>query len=1132
MKMTSLYIENFGCLHAYRLELAEGLNVICEDNGFGKTTLAAFIRAMLYGLPTTTKKSIEDNERKKYQPWQGGMYGGTLTFSHDGKSYRVERFFASQGTSAKKGDSFVLYDLSTNTVSEDYDENLGMALFGIDADGFQRSAFLPQKTLPDGVDNESITARLNNVIDAGDDTGSYESAVSRLDKKRQTYKKTGNRGLIADLEAELSRLCEEAARCETAGAACAVLTEEAMQTEETLASLEEARRENTKHAEALSAMEETAAKYAHGAALLAERDRLLASAAEKKLFLGAERTPEMLDALYEAATRDSAEVALHEGTLAQDRLLCGEITAQLETLSSLADLPDAEAQSALRSLYDALLVARERASAQTAEAVPTESVKDPQADAVFVGLLSDEELDRHIRQAAAYAAETETLSRPRTARVERIRAYEDAGLVLGTPLPTEEAMDAYANALHTLLKNREEAASTREKRIQDQAEAEALAAKKPDLPDETALVAIRTRYDGLYAQKAEIDALEEKQHAAASRRDDAKKKKTRRLTAGGICLLLGILLAVSVLLFAAGDVRLLCAAAVPAVLGLILLGIGLFGDGDAETRVLDDDIFKRLCEKKAVYEADKTAVYEFLDRCAGTSVLDSDTAEAIFAEAATLCRKQQTLRAALEKAEETLATLDTEEKALTLTLSALRADAAVGSETEDEAAFAVYRNAIRRCASADAAAERENADRARCKARADALHMTLDAYLAQLEASPAARYYTAPAASEVSEGTTQDYLARLTAWKGAAATVRQKEAAQANAKIAVREAEEALSAALAPYAVPEDGDTDVAQAAEAVFAQVSERSAAVAAMKEDLRRTEVRIPETTEKLNAAQKRVDAFLAVFFKEPYPTPQSALATVLETRTTLADEMRRLREQQGTLCEFLSRNHLTEEALQNAASADPTDTEEQRAALLKERKALDARIASLYDTLAAKRHAAETESARAATAVRVKDAILQKKAMLSDAQRAYETVMKTRAFLDEAKVAMSARYLGVMQRAFRAYYAALAGITDAEAEVMTLDDRFLAQIEVGGVRREMGYLSRGTGDLVNLCIRLALIDALYGEDAAEDGKPVARPPLILDDPFVNLDGTRLAKARELLGAAAKRYQILYFVCHESRK
>ena len=81
MKLIRLSVENFGVLHNEVVDCHAGLNVFCRENGAGKTTLAAFLCAMLYGLPSSRKTDLEENERKKYQPWQGGPFGGSMTFS-------------------------------------------------------------------------------------------------------------------------------------------------------------------------------------------------------------------------------------------------------------------------------------------------------------------------------------------------------------------------------------------------------------------------------------------------------------------------------------------------------------------------------------------------------------------------------------------------------------------------------------------------------------------------------------------------------------------------------------------------------------------------------------------------------------------------------------------------------------------------------------------------------------------------------------------------------------------------------------------------------------------------------------------------------------------------------------------
>ena len=96
MKLLSLYVENFGTLQGFSLSPADGFNVLYQKNGWGKTTLAVFIKAMLYGLPASTKRTLDDNERKKYTPWQGGAFGGCIEFETAKGRFRAERFFGAK----------------------------------------------------------------------------------------------------------------------------------------------------------------------------------------------------------------------------------------------------------------------------------------------------------------------------------------------------------------------------------------------------------------------------------------------------------------------------------------------------------------------------------------------------------------------------------------------------------------------------------------------------------------------------------------------------------------------------------------------------------------------------------------------------------------------------------------------------------------------------------------------------------------------------------------------------------------------------------------------------------------------------------------------------------------------------
>lgn len=207
MKLINCYIENFGKLHGYRHTFEEGLNVILEENGWGKTTFASFIKAMFYGMDYTTKKSITENERRRYMPWQGGNYGGYIVFETKGKIYRIERFFGAKD----KDDVYHLYDETTGMESYDFGERPGEEIFGIDAFAYERSTFMPQDSR-EMVINDSLTAKLSNMSDENGNVESFQKAISQLDSRIKYYKKTGERGRMAELEGQIAEINHELAQ--------------------------------------------------------------------------------------------------------------------------------------------------------------------------------------------------------------------------------------------------------------------------------------------------------------------------------------------------------------------------------------------------------------------------------------------------------------------------------------------------------------------------------------------------------------------------------------------------------------------------------------------------------------------------------------------------------------------------------------------------------------------------------------------------------------------------------------------------------------------------------------------------------------------------------------------------------
>lgn len=212
MKLISLYIENFGGLSRYSLSFGNGLTVIEAENGFGKTTLAEFIRAMFYGFPRKAK-TLDKSRRQKYMPWNGGKFGGNLIFETEGVVYRLERSFGA----TPKGDSFSLIDLNTGKKSSRFSEDIGLELFGLDTDAFERSTYLPQMAEVGSLTTDSIRSKLSNLVEDTNDVGNFEKAVAELKAKRSTYLLyRGSGGSVVQAQSRISLLQEQLHRAEEA----------------------------------------------------------------------------------------------------------------------------------------------------------------------------------------------------------------------------------------------------------------------------------------------------------------------------------------------------------------------------------------------------------------------------------------------------------------------------------------------------------------------------------------------------------------------------------------------------------------------------------------------------------------------------------------------------------------------------------------------------------------------------------------------------------------------------------------------------------------------------------------------------------------------------------------------------
>ena len=207
MKIISCHIENFGKLKNKDYSFDKNLTVFTEENGAGKTTLAAFIKAMFYGLASYKSSTKNFCDRQRYYPFDGGKFGGNLTFERGGDIYRVERFFD------KKSDSKDELTLYKNNAPVKCAGVLGEEVFGLDEDSFIRTAFITADDI-DGGANSDIGEKITGRVFRADGAG-LDEALSALEKKRKTLKAArGGGGEIDKKKEERRALLDEIAGLE------------------------------------------------------------------------------------------------------------------------------------------------------------------------------------------------------------------------------------------------------------------------------------------------------------------------------------------------------------------------------------------------------------------------------------------------------------------------------------------------------------------------------------------------------------------------------------------------------------------------------------------------------------------------------------------------------------------------------------------------------------------------------------------------------------------------------------------------------------------------------------------------------------------------------------------------------
>lgn len=1177
MKLIRMHIDNFGGLHDYDYQFEDGLNVVLQENGWGKTTMAAFLKAMLYGYDARRTKDITENERLRYLPWQGGTYGGTLEFESEGVPYRIYRTFGE----TPRFDTVRIINLETKTTAKIPKDKIGETLFHLDASAFQRSVFIHQNGLSINGAASSIHTRLNALVSQANDVAAYDDAIADLTQQVKVYEKTGARGQLGIISRQIDeqerardRLERDIAEQDSARERISEITAQLETINETLTA-------KSKELDRISGEEKRreAAKK-----LLDEIDGQIKSVQEQMDVIqtelgGSVPSPEEIDRvkhLTKTAESLTSQLAELDSILAEHT---ASYQAMLETYGGAMPVPAQldEIQAILGKLQGLL-------SAGADEAVQEEAPEEyalihaaAETDPAFIRRLetavgSQEEIRTLIRRQetankalqideqtweetqrryAHFRAETSR----RSGTVKALDAYrpETAGPAIETLealQKKQQAIDLKRESLVSDALTPDQEALLRENtgELPDAAEGNAALKQYRDAARlDAEIQGLSARLEGENIRAKSLDASLEQLGEAESAETSAPNEPQK--SSGKLLIGLGAVLAAA---GAALGVLVMPALFAAAALGALLIVIGALSNSRYQKNLQAYNVWQSEFEKKQKTDRKRTelqsrkeevrasaeslerqieqlqskrdkesaAVHSWFERWGAEKETPSEDGIIRILERAdsvrTLRRKQETLESTQERIREGAAEIQAARaevdqrypecagKAISDALGILRektnafrvAEEQYKTAAENEARFISETGAAR-----EALEQPESPKKAELLAKKKVIAEEL---LRKLEAvNKTLSVLELDADQEQILQALREAESMLGAYRRYAD--RQKDRAEQKKKQKLQEEElrRRLENALLPISsvYPDQ--------------EILERLALIRADLSTAERLNAKIAELTQTQKAQSKMLaDTENAIAaFKTAYGRSAAENGDVLQS----------IYERAGKFAELTAAKQQLEGQRasvgndQKPTPGRPAGAEE--SALQHEVEALKARRDDLLieytHSIDHIRQADRSLESYPDTVQEIHDLYEQKQ----KAQNRLAILKRTIQLITRAKENLANRYLSKVEDLFNRYLhiwmndEALRGILDIDFNV-TIEENDKIHVAEG--------YSTGVGDLIDFCMRLALVDTLFEKE---------QPFLILDDPFVNLDEDRLEKALELLSVMAATRQIIYFVCHPIR-
>ena len=326
LRFVRLDVEGFGCLSgSFEFDPAKATLVVAP-NEEGKSTLAAAILAVLYGVERDRRRVRGGGvlECDRFRPWSGGPYAASLEIERGGERFRVRRDFDRDDLAVRDGTG---RDVTASFRTRDGD-SFGEGIVGLTRAEFEKTVFVPHEDRPPGDEGE-LTARLQRLA-SSESGATAASASAALAGALDSYA-DARMGTRLQMKTEIARLEKRLAEV---GAALASIDGKRQGLHAEFEAMQA-------HRDGIAALETECARETHLAARAEASEIAAAIAAEERCVeeivrLAAERDARAGAASFPAAEADSvASVRTQIETLVET--IAGKTTALARAGQALDD---------------------------------------------------------------------------------------------------------------------------------------------------------------------------------------------------------------------------------------------------------------------------------------------------------------------------------------------------------------------------------------------------------------------------------------------------------------------------------------------------------------------------------------------------------------------------------------------------------------------------------------------------------------------------------------------------------------------------------------------------------------------------------------------------------------------------